>query len=397
MRKSVQRRTALAALVLVAGALFACVRQAPPSEAAVSAQAERDAFERQVAEYLRKFPYQATYDNTVRFTGGDPAKLNAWAVGAKPALVRAGQDVLPRTNNDTFIKGAALFLENGPVVLESRASSRARFSSIQLVDDRNVNYRNMVYPAGKYTLYFGAKPDGAEGEAIEVPSLLSIVMVRVEVRDKNDARDVAAATEVFNGIGISGPMATNFPKVDLLRGYPREVAAEAERRMDEVFATVPFTKMVVGPGKEPGTDVSYLYHAAGTKGGWGGPEPSHSAYENVLFDAHGDQMEGSRGAYALTTRAPPVAAFWSVTVYDTLSGGFLHPNKDDRYHINDTLARRNADDSVTFLFKPACEATDSNCLEVPASRFELVARYYLPSEEIISGAWRLPRPELVGK
>ena len=250
MRKNVQRRTALAALVLVAGALFACVRQAPPSEAAVSAQAERDAFERQVAEYLRKFPYQATYDNTVRFTGGDPAKLNAWAVGAKPALVRAGQDVLPRTNNDTFIKGAALFLENGPVVLESRASSRARFSSIQLVDDRNVNYRNMVYPAGKYTLYFGAKPDAAEGEAIEVPSLLSIVMVRVEVRDKNDAQDVAAATEVFNGIGISGPLATHFPKVDMLRGYPREVAAEAERRMDEVFATVPFTKMVVGPGKE---------------------------------------------------------------------------------------------------------------------------------------------------
>jgi hypothetical protein len=396
MSKLVRRR-ALAALIPLAGALFACSKPGPASEAEARAPAEPDAFERQVAEYVREFPHQATYDFTVRFTGGDPAKLNTWAVGSEPALVRAGQDVLPRTNNDTFIKGAALFLENGPVVLESRAPSRTRFSSIQLIDDRNANYRNMVYPAGKYTLYFGAKPDGVEGEAIEVPSLLSIVLVRVELRDKNDARDVAAATEVFNGIGITGREATRFPKVDLLRGYPPEVAAEANRRMDEVFATVPFTKMVVGPGKEPGTDVSYLYHAAGTRGGWGGPDPSHSAYERLLLDAHGDEMTGSRGVYTLTTGEPPVAAFWSVTVYDTERGGFLHPNKHDRYHINGTLARRNADGSVTFMFKSECEGTDSNCLEVPAGRFELVARYYLPRDEIIAGAWTLPRAELVGE
>jgi hypothetical protein len=158
---------------------------------------------------------------------------------------------------------------------------------------------------------------------------------------------------------------------------------------------VPFSRIVVGPGREPGRDVPYLYHAAGTKGGWGGPDPAHSAFEAMLFDQDGNEMKGSNGTYAVTTAAPPVDAFWSVTVYDTERGGFLHPNAADRYHFNDTTAARNADGTVTFTFKQACGAFDTNCLEVPAGRFDVVARYYLPHEEIISGAWRFPKIELM--
>jgi hypothetical protein len=157
---------------------------------------------------------------------------------------------------------------------------------------------------------------------------------------------------------------------------------------------VPFTRTVVGPGREPGRDVPYLYHAAGTKGGWGGPGPEHSAYEVLFLDSEGNEMHGSNGTYAVTTEAPPVDAFWSVTVYDSGRGGFLHPNEADRYHFNDATALRNADGTATFTFKRVCGAADSNCLEVPAGRFDVVARYYLPRNEIISGAWTFPRIEL---
>jgi hypothetical protein len=105
-------------------------------------------------------------------------------------------------------------------------------------------------------------------------------------------------------------------------------------------------------------------------------------------------MRGSNGTYAVTTEAPPVDAFWSVTVYDTERGGFLHPNEANRYHFNDTTALKNADGTVTFTFKRACRVSDTNCLEVPAGRFDVVARYYLPHNEIISGAWRFPQIEL---
>ncbi|HEY7671622.1 MAG TPA: DUF1254 domain-containing protein, partial [Gammaproteobacteria bacterium] len=148
------RIAALAALTLTTG-VFSAFAQ--------------DSFEDQVADYLRMFPYQLTYDYTVRFTGGDPRNLNRWIGGGEPALVRAGEDVVPHTNHDTYYKAAALFLEDGPVVIESSAPATDRFNSFQLVDDRNANYRNIVFPRGKYTLYFGARPQRFEGEAIEVP------------------------------------------------------------------------------------------------------------------------------------------------------------------------------------------------------------------------------------
>jgi hypothetical protein len=353
-----------------------------------------DSFEDEVAEYIRRYPYQQTYDYAVRFTAGDPARLNTWALPGEPALVRAGQDIVPRTNNDTYYQAATLWLEDGAVVLNSGAPSRDRFNSFQLVDDRNGNYRNILYPNGEYTLYFGERPEQVHGEAIEVPTRLSVVLVRVEVKDRDDPEDVAAAKVVLKGMTITGSQPTEFPQRDLLSGYRAEIVAEANRRMDEVFATIPFTQTIVGPGRAPGRDVPFLYHAAGSKGGWGGPDPAHSAYEAILFDKDGKEMKGRNGTYAVTTAEPPVDAFWSITVYETDRGGFLHPNQDDRYHINNTSAIRNDDGTVTFTFKRACEAVDVNCLSVPAGRFDLVARYFLPHREIITGKWTFPKIRL---
>jgi hypothetical protein len=348
-------------------------------------------FEEQVAEYLRRFPYQLTNDYTVRFTGADPRNLNRWVPGGEPALVIAGGDLVPRTNNDTFYKGAALDLRDGPIVLEASVAATDRFYSFQLVDERNANYRNIVAPAGKYTLYFGKRPVHVEGEAIQVPSALSVVIARIEVKDKNDPHDLAAAKTVYDGMRIHGAPPSTFRKLDLLSAFPADVVAEANRRMDETFATVPFGATVVGPGEEPGHDVPYLLHAAGTKGGWGGGDPEHSSFDAILFDADGKEMKGSSGAYSVTTQVPPVDAFWSVTVYDTERGGRLHPNGVNRYQYNGTTAARNPDGTVTFTFKRTCSDEDANCLEVPAGRFDVSVRYYLPRDEILSGAWRFPK------
>ena len=151
---------------IVAMALLACGRPAEPPEA----DERSSPFEAQVAEYIRNFPFQDTYNYAKRYTEGDPAKLNVWVLGAEPALVKAGEDKVVRMNNDTFYKLAFVVLDRGPVVLESSAPSQERFSSFQLMDDRNVNYRNVIHPSGRFTLYHGARPEPIEGEAIEVPS-----------------------------------------------------------------------------------------------------------------------------------------------------------------------------------------------------------------------------------
>ena len=351
-------------------------------------------FEGEVEEYLRRFPYHDTYNYLVRYTGGDPARLNVWVLGAEPALTKAGEDKVVRMNNDTYYKLAFVALDNGPVVLRSDAPTDDRFYSFQLMDDRNVNYRNVIRPSGAYTLYHGDRPADIEGEEIEVPSAWSVVIVRVEVKDKNAPADTEAAQRVFNGISIGGPAVSEMPEVDLLSGFDAAVREEATRRMDSVIVAVPFTQTVVGPGQEPGRDVPYLYHAAGTKDGWGGPSPTHSAYQGMYTDAGGETLDGSKGTYALTTAAPPVGAFWSVTAYDTGRGGFFHPNPDDRYHINNTTAVANADGTYTFVFKPTCANADRNCLAVPEGPFDVFARYYLPGDEIVSGRWTMPKPLL---
>jgi hypothetical protein len=351
-----------------------------------------DDFEKQVDDYLQKYPYQNTYAYAMQLTGGDPTKLNTWGQAARD-LLKAGEDTIVRSNNDTLYKTAFIHLGDGPVVLRSNSPSKERFSSFQLQDDRNANYRNIIGPDGAYTLYHGERPDIITGEAVEVPSLLSAVVTRIEVKDRNDAADVAGAHAVFDGITIDGPTISEMPTVDLLSGFDEHVAQEANRRMDELAGVVPFSEMIVGPGQEPGRDVPCLYHSAGTKQGWGGPATSHSAYEAMFTDASGATLEGSKGDYVLVTDAPRVDAFWSVTVYDSTTGR-LHPNADDRYHINDTTAVRNEDGTYTFCFTTKCEAGDRNCLEVPAGPFDVIARYYLPKPEIISGEWTIPRPVL---
>ena len=357
-------------------------------------EAADSSFEADVEEYIRLFPYQDSFNYAASYTKGDPANLNTWSVGAEPKLVKAGEDTVVRMNNDTFYKIAFVYLADGPVYVSAEVPDKSRFVSFQLMDDRNVNYRNILFPNGDYTFYHGDRPAGIRGEAVEVPSELSAVVVRVEVMDPQDEGDVAAAEEIFRSIRIEGPTPSAFPDVDVLGKFSDAVVAEGNRRLDEAFAEIPFRLTVVGPGQEPGKDVPYLNHSAGTKGGWGGPDTSHSSYETIFFDASGEPLRGSNGTFVVTTEEPPVDAFWSVTVYDTDRGGYFHPNKHDRYHINGTTAVRNEDGTVTFVFKQSCDGDDTNCLEVPAGRFDLATRYYLPHEEIRSGEWTFPRIQL---
>lgn len=262
------------------------------------------AFEKQVAEYIKKFPYQETFKMAMDYTKGDPAKFNTWVMGAEPALVKAGEDKVVRMNNDTYYKLAFVDLSKGPVILTSKRPSKARFSSFQLMDNRNVNFRNLIHPDGVFTMYHGKKPAQIQGEAIESPSRGVAVIVRVEVKDKNNAQDVADAKAVFNGIGLDGPKLDKAPQLDLLSGFDKKVAKEALRRIDEAFTTKPFRELVAGSGDVPGK-VSYLNLAAGTKGGWGGPVTSHSSYETIFVDKNGKKMMGKNGTYTITTEEPP--------------------------------------------------------------------------------------------
>ena len=155
------------------------------------------------SEYLKRVPYQETFNYMMQYTGGHPAKLNNWVDPSEPVLIKAGEDKVVRSNNDTFYKSAFVDLSEGPVTLTSSVADPNRFSSFQLMDDRNVNFRNIIRPEGRYVLFHGETPTGAEGELVEAPSAIMFVLVRVEVKDPNDANDVEKAEAVHRGIECS--------------------------------------------------------------------------------------------------------------------------------------------------------------------------------------------------
>jgi hypothetical protein len=296
-------------------------------------------------------------------------------------------------NNDTFYNGIVLDLSEGSVTLGTEPAND-RFYSFQLQDDRNVNYANIVQPEGEYTFYYGEKPENIVGKAVEAASVLSIIIVRIEVKDKNDAQDVAAATKVYKSLTSSGEQPAEFPVVDVLSQFSEEVAAEADKRITEKFMNSEVPDIVLNFDQKLGTDISYLAHAAAAKGVWGGPDLNHSMYDTLFNDVNGEQLDSRKGTYTVTTEVPNVNGFWSVTAYDTDRGGFLHPNKNDHYHFNEATAVANSDGTYTFTFKQECQTTDINCLEVPKGHFDIVARYYLPGEEIINREWIFPTLEL---
>ena len=186
---------------------------------------------------------------------------------------------------------------NGPVFLTGKVPDESRFVSFQLTDDRNVNYQNVVFPQGRYMLYYGNEPRVIQGIPIEVPSVLSVVIVRVEVMDSKDPRAVAAAENIFKTITVQGRLSETFPELTVCNDFSEAVAEEGNRRLDEAFSTTPFGLTVVGPGEDPGADVPIQNHSAGTKGGWGGAGTMHSAYETINSDENGEPLMGSNGTH----------------------------------------------------------------------------------------------------
>ena len=85
----------------------------------------KDDFEKQVEDYIQKFPYQNTYDYAMQFTGGDAGKLNQWGQASRD-LLKAGEDTIVRSNNDTLYKTAFVYLGDGPVVLRSDSGYHPR-------------------------------------------------------------------------------------------------------------------------------------------------------------------------------------------------------------------------------------------------------------------------------
>lgn len=134
--------------------------------------------------------------------------------------------------------------------------------------------------------------------------------------------------------------------------------------------------------------------AAAAMGGLWGNHGYEAAYAPVYLDGDGDELTGEH-SYTLTfAQAPPVDAFWSITMYD-VPDYYLVANEIDRYSIGDrTPGLVYADDGSLTLTLGATAPTDptarANWLPTPTGRFRPLLRMYSPRPEVFDGTYEIP-------
>ena len=145
-----------------------------------------------------------------------------------------------------------------------------------------------------------------------------------------------------------------------------------------------------------GTD--YLIRGVVSQVGFGANQNRFATYQNTSRDDDGDNLTGEGGhSYQLifeAGEAPPVNAFWSVTVYN--SDGFLVENPINRYALGSNSGLEQAEDGdtvITFAAQQPEGTPEENWLPIPDTDFEVTLRMYWPEEPILNGDWEAPALE----
>jgi hypothetical protein len=137
----------------------------------------------------------------------------------------------------------------------------------------------------------------------------------------------------------------------------------------------------------------YLKRAIIAQLGLGANLPEDAIYPINLADSAGKPLDGTN-RYTLhfeKGEAPPVDAFWSVTLYD--SEGYQVPNSLNRFAVSSWMPfKYNSDGSLDLVVQNESPGPDmeSNWLPAPKGEFNLTMRLYSPQPDALTGKWNPP-------
>ena len=152
--------------------------------------------------------------------------------------------------------------------------------------------------------------------------------------------------------------------------------------------------------KLPDDPKRYVQRALAARGGLWGNHGYEAAYAMVYLDGDNNPLDGANRYELHFDCEPPVAAFWSVTMYDN-TDFFLVANPIGRYSIGDRTAglRRDAAGGLTIVMQHD-EPTDphlrANWLPTPTGGFRPILRMYEPDAAVFDGRYELPPIRKVG-
>jgi hypothetical protein len=276
----------------------------------------------------------------------------------------ANQTVV-RLNRDTLYSFGVFDLDAGPVTIEM-PDTNGRFMSLLLISEDHYN------PATYYA------PGSHSITREQVGTRYVTLGVRTFV-DPNNPADVDDAHRCQDAIRFSqpgGPGTFQIPEWDQasLAAIRNELKAAAGRGIDlsKAFGT----RDKVDPRE----------HLIATAAGWGGNPARDAIYDAVVPEAN----DGKR-VHRLTVKDVPVDGFWSITVYN--EAGFMEPNPQNAYSLNNITAKKDADGSYTIQFG-GCGDGVANCLPIMPG-WNYLVRLYRPRAEILDGRWKFPEAQPV--
>jgi len=193
--------------------------------------------------------------------------------------------------------------------------------------------------------------------------------------------------------------------IDLSRLSPGTTQAMEQGMADAWKEYADFKRTQIDSGKVTSGDLfgtrdylknNYLYRMAAAVLGIYGNSKQEAMYPIYSVDAGGQVLNGTK-RYALRFapgQAPPVNAFWSLTMYD-LPAQLLVANPLNRYLLNSPMLpqfKKDADGGITLLVQGDSPGPDkeANWLPAPKGAFFLILRLYWPKEEATEGKWTAP-------
>ena len=197
-------------------------------------------------------------------------------------------------------------------------------------------------------------------------------------------------------IGIEPGKSFDLQKVDsVIRDALKSAPEQAQKLMVSKLPTL----ARVTNGWQMNTDTMgvygnyYLKRAIVAQVGLGANLPEDAIYPLSVGDESGKPLDGAN-EYRLhfdKGAAPPVGAFWSVTLYD--KDGFQVANPLNRFAVSSWMnLKQNADGSLDLYVQSENPGKDkeANWLPAPKGVFNLTMRLYSPKSEALTGAWNPP-------
>lgn len=281
-------------------------------------------------------------------------------------LADVNNQTVVRLNRDTLYSFGVFDLDAGPVTVDL-PDTKGRFMSLLLINEDHYNPATL-YDAGPHVIT-------REQVGTRYVTLAGRTFV-----DPDDPADLLKAHAAQDKIRVQQPNGVG--KFEIPTWDQTSLTAVRNELKQEASGLSDLSKAFGMPG-----EVDPRQHLVATAAGWGG----NPARDAIYVAGEPKENDGKR-VHRLRVKDVPVDGFWSVTVYD--EAGFMTPNAQNAYSLNNITAKQDADGAFTIQFG-GCGDGVSNCLPITPG-WNYLVRLYRPQQQILDGSWKFPEAQPVG-